>query len=152
MDRIFLLLFLIHIGQLANSYEPSIFGGLEQYVNYRSSLPCEVTPKSSCIASRGLMGYALDTASQAGLNISKLIVKTEKKKPQVFAKTTAYGICLVKTNSLPQLGAISFLCSSKGIKGGQLQQVDQVLSLVKNENGEFKIENVGDLKNLKRNL
>ena len=104
-----------------------LYGGLTEYFTYESSLPCE-SKKSSCNATNGVLGYALDQANQAGLDISN--VRETNSNDEVYIVSKTYGLCKVETKDLQNLGTLGFLCSSTK----QSNKVDRVLSLTKDEN------------------
>ncbi len=136
MDR--LLLFLV-VGLMSlPSFGTDMFGSLIEFVNYKSALPCQ-KPKSlkECIATQGLLGKALDTASEVGLEISQVIEETAaapQSPSKIYVQSKTYGTCLIETNNLEQLGALGFLCSSLGKVGNKISKVDRVLSLTYENN------------------
>lgn len=146
MDRIVVALFLSVL--VFDAKATDLFGTLGDFSQYESELPCESESKS-CPSTNGLMGKALDTASEAGLAISKII--ESPKDAKVFVETKTYGTCMVATNSDGQLGPMGFICSSKGHNKKGLLKIDRVLSLQK-QGERFLIADFTDKAKLKGSL
>lgn len=131
MDRLLLMVVLLMNSPLV--WGMDLYGGLTELFSYESSIPCE-SSDSSCDATNGVMGYALDQASLAGLEISNIEEKsTDKKNPEVFIVSKNYGVCRVETKNLQQLGTLGFLCSSVAQQSKTFKKVDRILSLTKKD-------------------
>ena len=122
----------------------SFVGGLLQYSDYESSIPCTSETEKSCQSVKGSLGYALDQASQAGLEISRVVEKpgVSQQDPQVFVSTQKYGVCRVALKNEEKLGPMGFICKGAGLKSKNSQKLDRVFSLTKNENEQYALEDV----------
>lgn len=132
----------------------SFFGGIIQYTEYESSLPCKTDNKSPCQSVRGALGFALDNASQAGLMISNVVEKpgVNTASPQVFLTTEKYGTCRVETTSQATLGPLGFSCSSLGLINNSLVKIDRLFSLTTRDDQQFALQDVTQASKLKREL
>lgn len=155
MGRQLLFGILVYLFTSFSGHAAELFvGGLAQLIEYKSALPCEVSNGSKCNAVSGIMGYALDTASQAGLLISQVVIKKNNKgTSSIYVETKSYGTCLVDTKNPEQMGEIGFLCSNKGLQKDNFNKIDHVLTLVKNDKKDsYEIQDVTSTKKLNRSL
>lgn len=137
MDRLIFVILFLGLAHVSSAAE--FFGGLTEFINYESTLPCEAKSKKKCFATNGLMGLTLDTASGAGLDISSVLIKENKN---IFVKTKKHGTCLVDVKSKMADGPVAFRCSSKGIINGKLKSVDKIFTLNKKSDKNFQLQDV----------
>jgi hypothetical protein len=148
MDRrLFLVVSLVLNSHWGWSFE--YFGGLTELINYKSSLPCVADENGNCFAANGIMGMTLDKASQAGLHISSIVLQNEN---EIYVTSKTYGVCLVDSKNSNYKDKVLFLCSS--VKNGSLtsKPINKILSLQKDKNNQFKLDEVKNPKGIQVKL
>ena len=116
-----------------------LFEGFQDSAEYKSSIPCESEKKDHCSAVQGPLGKALDQASQMGLNIQNILIKSEGQNDNaVFVQTENQGTCYVNPNNKTGL---KFTCSQKGLVNTRLASVDRIIVLTKRDE-QFALKDV----------
>ena len=120
-----------------------LFEGFQDGADYKSSIPCESQVADKCSATQGPMGKALDTASEKGLNIQKILIKNAANQDsQIFVETTKSGICFVDSKDNNKWEGLKFSCSFKKLKNDKLQTIDKVVLLKKTTDQDFLLEDI----------
>ncbi len=118
--------------------QTSFLGGLTELANYQSALPCQSL--NTCWANKGIMGYAIDRASDAGLDAESISV--ENKDTEIFVISKRYGRCLIDTNEAQGKGEFTFHCL--------LENKSKKTFSLKNENGKLAL--IEKLSNKKKGI
>ena len=117
-----------------------LFEGFQDSSEYQSSLPCIADQQKTCSAVHGALGKALDTASEIGLRIQSIIIKSEGKNDNaLFVETEKVGTCYVNPNNKTGL---KFTCSSNGLVNTRLANIDRIIVLQKDENNQFALQDI----------
>lgn len=138
MDRRFtFVLITLLISSVSSSVE--FFGGITELMKYESTLPCETGAKQKCFATNGLMGLTLDTASQAGLNISSVLIDKNQK---VFVTSKDEGTCLVEMPASSKQVPVTFHCSKEGITKKGKKSFTKKITLVQKNDKSFALKEI----------
>lgn len=128
-----------------------LFEGFQDSAEYKSSIPCESQTTEKCSAVQGPMGKALDTASEKGLEIKKIVIKKlTSEDSQIFVETAQTGVCFVDPKDNDESEGLKFSCSLKELKNNKLQSIDKVVLLKKNSDQDFSLEDITQKQNLTR--
>lgn len=127
MDRNFILGFILFVSLPGQA---NFWGGLTDLASYQSAIPCH--SMKTCRANKGIMGYAIDRASESGLGVVSI---SEGRNEQITVITQQYGRCLINSLEVQKMGEFTFLCvlkdKSKRVfsledKNGKLALVEKI--------------------------